>query len=176
MRLFIAIDFDEKMKSRLGRAITDLARFSETGSFTRWENLHLTLHFIGETTRVKELVKALDAAETPAFVLRAQGLGSFRRQGGDIYWVGIEESPELQSLYAELSDALEKSGFPVSKDRFRPHITLGRRVSLKENFDPREFGKNIGQMETKIKRVSLMKSERIRGKLIYTVVHGKDLK
>ena len=95
MRLFIALNFDEKMKSDLYSVIKRLDKFSEQGNFTRWENLHLTLHFIGETSNVKGLKTAMDKVNSKPFDLIFKGLGCFKRNGGDIYWIGAES----QSLW-----------------------------------------------------------------------------
>lgn len=176
MRLFIALNFDEKMKSDLYSVIKRLDKFSEQGNFTRWENLHLTLHFIGETSNVKGLKTAIDKVNSKPFDLIFKGLGCFKRNGGDIYWIGAEKSEPLDILHKELYDALLEQGFSPEKGKFKPHLTLGRRVILKKNFNKSEFEKTIPLMTSHIGRISLMRSQRIQGKLVYTEIYGKNLK
>ena len=176
MRLFIALNFNEKMKSDLYSVINRLDRFSEQGNFTRWENLHLTLHFLGETSNINGLRTAMDKVNAKPFDLVFRGLGRFKRNGGDIYWVGAERSDALELLHRELSDALAEQGFPLEKGSFKPHLTLGRRVILKKNFNKSEFEKSIPLMTAHIERISLMRSQRIQGKLVYTEIYGKNLK
>ena len=176
MRLFIAINFNEKMKSDLYSVINHLERFSESGNFTRWENLHLTLHFIGETSNVKALKSAMEKIDTDSFTLEFKGLGRFKRPGGDIYWIGTKKSPALEALHISLSDSLLEKGFTPETGKFKPHLTLGRRINLKENFNKSEFEKTIPKMESNVTRISLMKSERIAGKLTYTEIYGKNLR
>ena len=48
MRLFVAIQFSPAVRSTLLEAVETLRR-QGSGRFTRPENLHLTLAFIGET-------------------------------------------------------------------------------------------------------------------------------
>ena len=43
MRLFIAINFDDKIKDELCLLIDKLKNYSVSGNFTKRENLHLTL-------------------------------------------------------------------------------------------------------------------------------------
>ena len=50
MRLFIAIQLDERVKNALEHMQTALRKQRVAGNYTRAENLHLTLAFIGEYT------------------------------------------------------------------------------------------------------------------------------
>lgn len=58
MRLFVAIRFSPAVEQALWAAVGDLRRQGD-GTFTRRENLHLTLAFIGETDRLEEVKSAL---------------------------------------------------------------------------------------------------------------------
>lgn len=65
--------------------------------------------------------------------------------------------------------ALLENGFNIEKHIFKPHITLGRRVRFYNSIE-----KNIlldEPLETKVNSISLMKSERINGKLIYMEIY-----
>lgn len=48
MRLFIAINFEEKVKDQLITIIEMMRPFASRGRFVDKENLHLTLEFLGE--------------------------------------------------------------------------------------------------------------------------------
>ena len=176
MRLFIALNFNEKMKLDLYSVINRLEKFSLSGNFTRFENLHLTLHFLGETSNVSGVKSAMEKIDLPSFTLNFRGLGTFKRSGGDIYWIGADFSKPLNDLHLSLADALAEKGFSPEGGRFKPHLTLGRRVVLKENFNKKEFEKLMPPLSAYMDRISLMKSERINGKLTYTEIYGKNLK
>lgn len=103
MRLFIAINFEEEVKNQLCEAIEQLRESSLQGNFTGRENLHLTLVFIGETQRADDIKHAMDAVRAEPFVLKIGGLGLFKRQGGDLYWMGVEQNPRA---YRSLQPAL----------------------------------------------------------------------
>ena len=64
MRLFAAIQFSPAVKAALLEAVAAL-RHQGTGTFTRPENLHLTLAFIGETEDLPGAKAALDAVCAP---------------------------------------------------------------------------------------------------------------
>lgn len=62
MRLFIAINFEEKVKLKLNEAQNYLKKYAAYGNFSSSENLHLTLVFLGETEagRLFEIKNAID--------------------------------------------------------------------------------------------------------------------
>ncbi|MBE6037428.1 MAG: RNA 2',3'-cyclic phosphodiesterase [Clostridiales bacterium] len=150
MRLFIAINFSEELTRELLRAVHSLRQQSARGTFTRPENLHLTLAFIGETDRVNDAEAVLQkvCSHHRSFPITLSGSGRFPgrdrstaasgRSEGDLYWAGLEKSPALSALAADLQQELRKAGFPIEERAFRPHITLGRRVLPKAGPRPAE--------------------------------------
>lgn len=174
MRLFIAILFSDEIKDKLCDAIDTLKQTAVRGNFTRRENLHLTLVFIGETNREDEIEKAIDAVNAQPFTLSIGGLGKFRRNGGDIYWAGVKPSNELQSVYRQLYTALTAAGFKLENREYKPHLTLGREVTLPGGFDKNSLNAAVEEMSMSVSAIHLMKSERINGKLVYTSLYQKD--
>ena len=61
MRLFVAIEFDEKTKSKMIDVQDQLRAAVLHGNFSRPENLHLTLAFLGEVPeeRVGGIIRAM---------------------------------------------------------------------------------------------------------------------
>ncbi len=175
MRLFIAINFTDEIKNRLQGAIEALKSGSVQGNFTRRENLHLTVVFIGETTQADKIITAINEVQTKPFPLKIGGLGKFRRDGGDIYWIGVEKSDALLQTYRQLYSQLTEAGFRLENREYKPHLTLGREVLPAKNFDQASFDRSVGTMEMCVPAISLMKSERINGTLIYTEIYRKTL-
>ena len=165
MRLFVAVRFSPEIRSALLEVIAALRR-GGSGNFTRSENLHLTLAFLGETEDLAGAKAALtEAVSGGAFPLTVGGFGSF----GDLLWVGIAENPQLQTLALNVQGALRRKGFPIERRSWKPHITVAR-----EYRGPRSRLTVPNQTMT-VRRVSLMKSERVNGYLTYTEVFGADL-
>ena len=167
MRLFVAIHFSEEVKDALIKAIRDMKSQTVSGNFTRPENLHLTLTFIGDSEDVAAIKKVIDNLNAKAFKMAVDGSGHF----GNLYWVGVEDNPELKSLADDLRIALRNCGFDIEDKPFKPHITLARQVEASE-----PLSINIQRKTMTVSRISLMKSERINGKLTYTEVYGRPLK
>ena len=174
MRLFIAINFTDENRRILADTAELLRANSRGGTFTREENFHITLAFLGEVQpfEVKKIRQVMAASAGPAFDFEIGGLGRFKRTGGDIYWLGIERVPELFDLAEKLQTGLRAAGFDIEDRAFKPHLTLGRQVIL--NCDPKTLDTPV--LSCHAGRISLMQSQRIRGVLTYTEIYGKELK
>jgi 2'-5' RNA ligase len=174
MRLFIAINFSDQIKNNLYEITQRLKNASVQGNFTRRGNFHLTVVFIGETTKISSVKQAMNKVSAEPFRLTLGGLGKFRRNGGDIYWIGVDQSTNLSKVYNQLFGELTKAGFAIEKRDFKPHLTLGRKVILRGNFDKNQFSRTISPMSMEVDKISLMKSERINGRLAYTEIYAKE--
>ncbi len=166
MRLFIAINFDEQTKKNIISVQSRLRRLGQ-GSFSLPQNLHLTLAFLGEIEpkREIEIRSLMDTLTIPQMHLTFDRVGCFNRDGGDIWWTGLASSKELCNIQRQLCESLRECGFSIEDRRFSPHITLGRQVIL--NSEP-DRAKLLGSpFSTDADTISLMQSERVRGKLTY---------
>ena len=170
IRLFIAIKFPEEIKTRLSDLTLELKQNTVKGHFTRKDNFHLTLAFIGETKYKEQVIQVMDNAVENAkikpFVLNMGGFGRFKGRDGDIFWVGVENNPVLTGLNQALTRELKKYEFKVDDKEFKAHLTLGREIQLKPGFTVKEFEKSIPALTLNTKGISLMKSERIDGRLV----------
>ena len=138
-------------------------------NFTRPENLHLTLVFLGETPpgRVQEIQRVMDSATAEPFALQFEDIGKF----GDTWWVGIRQNPALTDLYNHLAQGLKAAEFSIENRPFKLHLTLAREVILWPGVSPEKPEPFTAQVAA----IHLTKSERINGKLIYTSIHEKKL-
>ena len=169
MRLFIAINFNDNTRAQLLSMRDELRSRSKRGNFTVAENLHLTLVFLGdcgmEQTSVVKSV--MDKINFEPFPLNIERIGRVKRDGGDIWWVGVQASKPLIDLQSELTHKLIKTEFMLEKRKYSPHITIGRQVVTNTapwRIEP--FGETVTSIE-------LMKSERINGKLTYTAIYDR---
>ena len=138
--------------------------------------MHLTLAFIGEAPeeRLACLYTIINDVRSPSFDIPFNRTGCFTHSRKELWWIGMEGgSPPLSSLksiHDKLIRDLLEAGFPVDSRPFSAHITLAREV---KHLNPIVL--DCPEITLKVNRVSLMKSERLRGVLTYTELMGRDL-
>ena len=146
MRAFIAIDVDRKLWQKINNVIESIKECNGNIKFTKLENLHFTINFLGEIESEKQGEIAQQINECTKginpFNVTIKGLGYF---GGKrfirVIWLSAV-SNELIALMKKINNAI-KTGKRVDK----PHITLGRVKS----------GKNIGCIIDKIEKMKDVK-------------------
>jgi RNA 2',3'-cyclic 3'-phosphodiesterase len=173
MRLFIAVNFDDAVRKRFLEIQTRLRSQCTRGNFTRPENLHLTLAFLGETPEAKvalilkiiEDVQALP--EAMPFEVYFNHTGCFTHSHKELWWVGADENcpalNRLKTIHSKLIKRLLDVNFSVDNRSFNPHITLGREIKHSEKIILK-----CDEIKVKVDHLSLMKSEHIGGILTYT--------
>ncbi|MBR0207874.1 MAG: RNA 2',3'-cyclic phosphodiesterase [Oscillospiraceae bacterium] len=162
MRLFIAILLDKNVRDGLRGMQNELRRRGVEGNYTRAENLHLTLAFIGEYPNPDAVLDAMALARFEPFALRLGGAGSF----GDTWWAGLEANEELDALVRRLRRALADKGIPFDRKPFRAHVTLIRKPSFRR--DPQMETLPVTETEMTVGRISLMLSTRGKNGMFYT--------
>src|ERR1700691_5832686 len=104
MRLFIAMDIPEDVRSSLAALAAKLRPACRNARWARIEGLHVTLKFIGETSaeKVEAIKKALAAIPHRApIAMHFRGLGFFPNERRPrVLWAGIEAGSELAALAA----------------------------------------------------------------------------
>ena len=164
MRLFVAIRFNDEILDALEELQADLLQAGLRGNYTRVENLHLTLAFIGEYGDVGAVRDALGDVEFSPFGLSLQGIGRF----ADLYWAGIRESHELEKLAKRIRRALAEAGIPFDRKKFNPHITLVRKAVYRgQGALP---GVALPEVSMQADHFLLMNSERGRNGMIYSEI------
>ncbi|NLM20294.1 MAG: RNA 2',3'-cyclic phosphodiesterase [Peptococcaceae bacterium] len=177
MRLFIAINFDGQIKSSIDNIIKNIEKYANQGRFVKKEHLHLTLEFLGEISeeRVEDITSAMEVLNSAPFTLFLSSIGFFKGRDGHIYWFGITENNDLMNMQEKLHNLLLERGFKLENRKYKPHITIGRKVRLVNTFDLGELEESIKEIQIPVNSIELMKSERIDGKLVYTELFSKSL-
>jgi 2'-5' RNA ligase len=132
VRTFVAIAASADTRARAAELSEVLRTCGMRVTWTRPENLHLTLKFLGDVdeARVPVVCRSVTAAvaAVPAFTARFAGAGAFpdiRRP--QTLWVGTTLGhDELCRLAAAVEQALQEVGFAPEQRTFKPHLTLGR--------------------------------------------------
>lgn len=135
LRSFIAIELPEKVKKALAEFQQELKNDSPDVRWTRPENIHLTLKFLGNIEEDKADIIAEKIRETckgrSGFKLSISGTGVFpNNRSPRVLWAGIELNDEIKALQAGIEETMASLGFEKEKRRFSPHLTLGRFRSL----------------------------------------------
>src|SRR5262249_58238136 len=94
MRTFIAIEIPSEIRSGLAVLQNELRRAGAEVSWTKPENIHLTLKFLGEVDerRIGEVEKVCvdSAAEFPSFALSLGATGVFpNSRQPRVFWAGL---------------------------------------------------------------------------------------
>ena len=168
MRLFIAIQLNDEMKDALIRIQNAMKRQGVRGNFTRRENLHLTLAFIGEYSDAELVREVVDQTDFDGFEIGLDGIGAF----GNLWWAGINfgDDRELKAVAKKLRRGLADAGIPFDRKKFSPHITLVRKAQSIDGKIPESVLDGIPQAGMYVDRISLMRSDRGRHGMIYTVL------
>ena len=77
MRLFIAIKLNYEMRDALAGVQQSMRSQGVTGNFTRDENMHLTLAFIGEYPDPEAVAEIMEQIRFEAFAISLSGIGAF---------------------------------------------------------------------------------------------------
>ncbi|WP_058485065.1 RNA 2',3'-cyclic phosphodiesterase [Defluviitalea phaphyphila] len=180
MRVFIAINFEDSLKSYLKEKQNKLKLYCTKGNFVDKENFHLTLKFIGEIDKKKiaYIKKAMDITgeNCEKFLITLGELGAFKRNKEYIPWIGLDgDLYKLNYLYDKIQLELYNVGFHKENRPLKPHITLGRRVILQKNLSYIIEKICIDKINILVKSITLMESTRINGKLKYIPIYEKEL-
>jgi len=129
MRAFISIHLPDKAIKKIKKIQKELERqHLFIGKFTKPENLHLTLKFLGEVSeeKIEKVKERLSEIDLSKFKARLKQGGVFSETHVRIIWIEIENINELQSLIdAKLDDLFNK------EERFMSHLTIARVKKLK---------------------------------------------
>ena len=181
IRAFIAVKLAPSVVEEIAKVQAALRRADGEPGAVRWtrvENMHLTLKFLGNIdqhqvapilTRLRQVGR-----DRPAFQVEARQLGGFPSlKRPRVIWAGLpgnandddlrgEKHSPLTGLSKAIETALLELDFPAEQRGFRPHITLGRVRSqrgwdrilpLVQDYRHTSFGTSV------IDRVSLYRSD-----------------
>jgi RNA 2',3'-cyclic 3'-phosphodiesterase len=134
IRAFIAIDIPDDVRAAVKGAQAQLkqAPIDVKISWTKVDNLHLTLQFLGsiEETLVDKIKSALQsvARKHQPFDVSVHGAGAFPNENRPrVIWVGCDDAGDrLKALARSVQAAMQPLGFEPEHHEFSAHLTLGR--------------------------------------------------
>ena len=126
-RYFIAFPLPEEARDRL--IAVQPPAVSGMRILAR-EELHLTLHFLGEVRPhdLDAVRTALATVRMNAFTIGLNGVGMFESERhAKVLWAGVEPSADLTALQRSIGTVLTDAiGFQPEDRPYSPHITLAR--------------------------------------------------
>ena len=173
MRLFVAIELPGQMRAELARIQSALKQLSCGGRFVPARNMHLTLHFIGETSDLHGAVSAVQKSVRGIrpFELHLGRYNCFQRGASRTSIVEVKGGlSELNALYESLQYAMSDNGFPRERKGYVPHITLGRNVSHDDLVEA-ELRDEPLNASMRVNSITLFESTRLNAEMVYSVLH-----
>jgi RNA 2',3'-cyclic 3'-phosphodiesterase len=133
-RVFCAIELPTTVRASLMRQIKRLREAvpHAQASWSREENIHLTLKFLSEiqTSRLSNLSNAAAraVADFSPFQITLEETGVFPKHGAPrVLWIGVkDESGKLAELQTRLEESCAGEGFAREERPFHPHLTIAR--------------------------------------------------
>lgn len=133
-RTFCAIELPQEVRMQLrdhARRVREAVP-DASASWSKPENIHLTLKFFGNVPKDNltpiSNAAARVAGEFSSFQIRIGGTGVFPKASRpQVLWIGIEDpSGGLSELQRRFEEECAKEGFPKEERAYKPHLTIAR--------------------------------------------------
>jgi len=183
LRLFIAVELPEAARELLAAVQRELRQADARVKWSKPENIHLTLKFLGDTPQgsVDDLSAALDeaAARHAAHAARVAKVGAFpNARRPRVIWVGLDEpTGQLAALQKDVDEATSYLAEPDRRG-FAAHLTLGRikggrnLTQLSRLMDGYRLASSV---EIPVNEIVLIRSQLSRSGPTYTPLHRSPL-
>lgn len=185
-RVFCAVELPDVVRARLEDHVSRLRKEvpDVAASWSRVENIHLTLKFFGnvEVNRIQTISEAAErvAKQFSAFEIGVGETGVFPRPSRpQVLWIGVSDpSGQLTALQERFENECAAQGFEKEDRAYRPHLTIARLrkpegarrladAHLRMQFEP---------IEVELKEFVLFRSELSPKGSKYTVISAADLR
>jgi 2'-5' RNA ligase len=168
-RVFCAIEIPAEIRQRISQHAQKLheALPDVQASWTKADNIHLTLKFFGNISQ-QQVLKTSEAAARAvnglgSFTIHVDGAGSFPPRGpAKVLWIGIgDPTGKLIQLQQNFESECEREGFPKEARAFHPHLTVARLRSTRGARTLAEQHKQLGfeSGEVPVSSLVLFRSE-----------------
>ena len=133
-RIFCAVELSDAVREQLKEHVEQLreAVSDAAASWTRVENIHLTLKFFGNVAidRIQTISNAASRTvkEFAPFPIGIGKTGVFPKPSrAQVLWIGVSDpSGKLSELQQRLEDECAKEGFAKEDRAYHPHLTIAR--------------------------------------------------
>jgi len=132
VRVFIAVKLPLPVVEQLAVTQNEIKSFRFAIRWTRPENIHLTLKFLGDISKndIEPVCKAVETASAgfKPISLFARGVGVFPGvKRPRVLWTGMSgETDQLLKLQVNIDKMMASIGFKSESRTYKAHLTLGR--------------------------------------------------
>lgn len=124
MRVFTAISLPGGIKSRIASAADDMPG---PVSAVAKENLHITLHFLGERSAPEAIIGAVRGVSHVPFEAEVRGMSSFGAGPPRVIFANVSDGGGTAELHSAISGNLARAGIVLKEERsYVPHVTIAR--------------------------------------------------
>ncbi|MEN3325646.1 MAG: 2,3-cyclic 3-phosphodiesterase [Acidobacteriota bacterium] len=184
-RVFCAVELPDVVRARLEDHISRLRKEvpDAAASWSRVENIHLTLKFFGNV-EVKRIEKISAAAKRVAkqfatFQIGVGGTGVFPRASRpQVLWIGVSDpSAQLSALQEKFENVCAAVVFAKEDRAYRPHLTIARlrKPEAARALADAHLQRTFETVEVKLKELVVFRSELSPKGSKYTVISAADL-
>lgn len=183
MRLFVALDIPQHAAAYIADVQQRLRQDLTADRWQSLQNLHLTLHFLGEVPEslLPAICDDMDivSAIIQPFTLRVGGFGAFpHAEHPRVLWLGLRgQTDPLKQLHLLLGKRFDlHEGLSYDQKKYKPHITLARGPRMQGNGLPlMEWNERYLAIESprwEVKHVHLYQSELKPEGAVHTILHS----
>ncbi|HEX6718131.1 MAG TPA: RNA 2',3'-cyclic phosphodiesterase [Pyrinomonadaceae bacterium] len=185
-RVFCAVELPQEVRARLEEHISRLRREvpDAAASWSRVENIHLTLNFFGNVA--VDRIPKISAAATRAveqfskFQIVVGNTGVFPRPSrAQVLWIGVNDpSGKLSALQQRLESECAVEGFPKEDRAYRPHLTIARvrKPEGARRLADTHLNMKFAPIEVDLKELTLFRSELSPKGSKYTRIFAADFR
>ncbi len=180
IRLFISIPVDPGLTKSIFKQFEGLNLPWEKMKAAKFDQLHLTLKFLGETPleKLPAFIEALQDIDTQIndLELHISGPQIYNEKRPQVLVLKVEENDKLKQLYQDVEQALFDAGLAhMDKRKFSAHLTLAR-VKTSASFDEfADFSNWKFKANFVVSHFELQQSELERTGPTYTALQTFDL-
>ena len=184
-RVFCAVELPREVREQLEDYVARLRRLAPdvAASWSRVENIHLTLKFFGNVA-VDQIAAISTAArqavkEFSTFEIEVGKTGVFPKPSrAQVLWIGVSDpSGKLSDLQQRLENECAAAGFPKEDRAYRPHLTLARirKPDGARQLAEAHLGMEFKSMPVTVKELIVFRSELSSKGSKYTVISRHQL-
>lgn len=130
VRCFFGLPLPDEHRAAYARALIGATTLAPKWRWTRAENLHITIRFLGqvELEVAGRIAGRVEAGAPESFAIELGGLDAFKRgRSASVLWAGVlAGAAEVTRLAALVEAQCSNEGMEAEKRPYRPHMTVAR--------------------------------------------------